>query len=127
MPLPRIELNRATPGLDPGSYQRSERGRGGSADRDVRVAENLLVVVRRSRSSVTNTGFEIVMLKWKEVLEAAMTEALGAEKGERTVGRLGYGSGYHDRTLIIRIGKSSCACRRTAPAVFGHAAKNTRP
>src|SRR5215469_7759666 len=105
MPLPRIELNRATPGLDPGSYQRSERGRGGSADRDVRVAENLLVVVRRSRSSVTNTGFEIVMLKWKEVLEAEMTEALGAEKGERTAERQGYRSGYYGRTLITRIGK----------------------
>src|SRR5690348_8969452 len=41
----------------------------------------------------------------EEVLEAEMTEALGAEKGERTVGRLGYRSGYYGRTLITRIGK----------------------
>src|SRR5215470_16639179 len=34
-----------------------------------------------------------------------MTEALGAEKGERTAGRLGYRSGYYGRTLITRIGK----------------------
>ena len=34
-----------------------------------------------------------------------MTEALGAEKGERTAGRLGYRSGYYDRTLVTRIGK----------------------
>src|SRR5512132_2078313 len=34
-----------------------------------------------------------------------MTEALGAEKGERTAGRLGYRSGYYGRTLITRVGK----------------------
>jgi putative transposase len=32
-----------------------------------------------------------------------MTEALGAKKGERTAGRLGYRSGYYDRTLITRV------------------------
>jgi putative transposase len=41
----------------------------------------------------------------QEVLEAEMTEALGAEKSERAVGRLGYRSGYYGRTLITRIGK----------------------
>jgi len=41
----------------------------------------------------------------QEVLEAEMTEALGAEKGERTAGRLGYRSGHYGRTLITRIGK----------------------
>src|SRR5205814_9986122 len=34
-----------------------------------------------------------------------MTEALGAEKGERSVGRQGYRSGYYGRTLITRVGK----------------------
>jgi putative transposase len=37
-------------------------------------------------------------------LEAEMTEALGAEKGERTETRLGYRSGYYGRTLITRVG-----------------------
>ena len=37
-------------------------------------------------------------------LEAEMTEALGAEKGERTEGRLGYRSGYYTRSLITRVG-----------------------
>jgi transposase-like protein len=41
----------------------------------------------------------------QEVLEAEMTEALGAGKGERTDGRLGYRSGYYGRSLITRIGK----------------------
>jgi putative transposase len=37
-------------------------------------------------------------------LEAEMTEALGAEKGERTESRLGYRSGYYARSLITRVG-----------------------
>src|SRR3979411_3265556 len=41
----------------------------------------------------------------QEVIEAEMTEALGAEKGERAAGRQGYRSGYYGRTLIKRAGK----------------------
>src|SRR5215475_7549034 len=41
----------------------------------------------------------------QEILEAEMTETLGAEKGERSEGRLGYRSGYYPRTLITRVGK----------------------
>jgi transposase-like protein len=41
----------------------------------------------------------------QEVLEAEMSEALGAEKGERVEGRLGYRSGYYVRSLITRVGK----------------------
>jgi hypothetical protein len=48
---------------------------------------------------------EIVRAVMQERLEAEMTDALGAEKGERTVARLGYRSGYYTRTLITRVGK----------------------
>lgn len=41
----------------------------------------------------------------QQVLEAEMEEALGADKGERTASRLGYRSGYHNRTLGTRVGK----------------------
>src|SRR6476620_10008685 len=41
----------------------------------------------------------------QETLEAEMTEALGAEKGERSEERLGYRSGYYTRSLITRVGK----------------------
>ena len=41
----------------------------------------------------------------QEVLEAEMTEAFGAEKGERAAGQQGYRSGYYGRTLITRVGK----------------------
>jgi putative transposase len=40
----------------------------------------------------------------QEVLEAEMTEALQAEKGERTPTRLGHRSGYYDRKLVSRVG-----------------------
>jgi putative transposase len=47
----------------------------------------------------------LVRAALQEVLEAEMTEALGAEKSERAAGRVGYRSGYYGRTLIPRIGK----------------------
>jgi putative transposase len=48
---------------------------------------------------------EIVRAVMQEMLEAEMTDALGAAKGERTAVRLGYRSGYYSRTLITRVGK----------------------
>src|SRR3954466_1530668 len=47
----------------------------------------------------------LVRTALQEVLEAEMTEALGAEKGERAAGRQGYRSGYYGRTLMPRVGK----------------------
>src|SRR5256884_6163813 len=47
----------------------------------------------------------VVRTALQEVLEAEMTETLGAEKGERAAGRQGYRSGYCGRTLITRVGK----------------------
>ena len=41
----------------------------------------------------------------QEVLEAEMTEALGAGKSERTGERAGYRSGYYNRKLVTRVGK----------------------
>ena len=40
----------------------------------------------------------------QEVLEAEMTEALQAEKNERTANRVGYRSGYYDRKFVTRVG-----------------------
>jgi putative transposase len=41
----------------------------------------------------------------EQVLEAEMSEALGAGKSERSDDRLGYRSGYYGRSLITRVGK----------------------
>lgn len=47
----------------------------------------------------------LVKASLEEVLEAEMTEALGASSGERTAGRMGYRAGYYSRGLVTRIGK----------------------
>ena len=47
----------------------------------------------------------VVRVALQEVLEAEMTQTVGAGKGERTPSRVGYRSGYYDRTLITRVGK----------------------
>ena len=41
----------------------------------------------------------------QEIMEAEMSEAVGAQKGERVEGRLGYRSGYYPRGLVTRVGK----------------------
>jgi putative transposase len=46
-----------------------------------------------------------VELLVQELLEAEMNEALGAQKGERTEGRMGYRSGYYVRNLVTRVGR----------------------
>ena len=47
----------------------------------------------------------IVRTVLQEVLEAEMTEALGAEPRERTDTRQGYRAGYYPRPLVTRVGK----------------------
>ena len=47
----------------------------------------------------------IVRAVLQEVLEQEMTDTLGAAKGERIEGRLGYRSGYYSRNLVTRVGK----------------------
>jgi transposase-like protein len=41
----------------------------------------------------------------QQILEAEMTEALGATKGQRSSARRGYRSGYYERSLVTRVGK----------------------
>src|SRR5512138_1629551 len=41
----------------------------------------------------------------QEILEQEMNDSIGAAKGERSPGRLGYRSGYYERSLITRVGK----------------------
>ena len=71
----------------------------------------------RSKRNAKSAGVEAVigqdgeMLKrliqeaLQQVLEAEMTETVGASPGERTTGRLGYRAGYYSRGLMTRIGK----------------------
>src|SRR3954470_9825008 len=68
---------------------------------------------------------EIVRAVLREVLEAEMTDVLGAAEGERTAARLGYRAGYYSRTLVTRVGKlelrvprAHCRCRLPPPPPF---------
>jgi putative transposase len=70
-----------------------KKGKAGSIDVKALLAEDTDFIRTLVRATV------------QEVLEVEMTAALGAEKGERTEGRLGYRSGYYGRTLITRVGK----------------------
>jgi len=69
------------------------QGKSGTIDVKALVAED-----EEFRRALVRTALQ-------EVLEAEMTEALGAAKGERAEGRQGYRSGYYGRTLITRVGK----------------------
>lgn len=48
---------------------------------------------------------ELMKAALEEILEAEMTEIVGAGRGERSPGRLGYRAGYYQRGLVTRIGK----------------------
>jgi putative transposase len=65
---------------------------------DVSAVKQLLAADKEFLKPLVQTALQ-------EVLEAEMTEAVGAEKGERSEGRLGYRSGYYTRSLITRVGK----------------------
>ena len=61
---------------------------------------NLQAVLERDADFIRAAMRSVV----QAALEAEMTEALGAEKGERTESRLGYRSGYYGRSLVTRVG-----------------------
>ncbi len=68
-------------------------------------AKPVIAAVNELFSKSPDSLREIVRAVMQEMLEAEMTDALGAEKGERTESRLGYRSGYYTRTLVTRVGK----------------------
>lgn len=55
---------------------------------------------------VQNHDFMQPLMQWllQEVLEAEMTDSLGAAKSERSEARQGYRSGYYPRRLVTRVG-----------------------
>ena len=68
-------------------------------------------MARKNRQDIRNllaqdqdTLRELVRIAVQELLEAEMTEHLGAQKGERTAERVGYRSGYYRRNFVTRVG-----------------------
>ncbi|MER9213846.1 IS256 family transposase, partial [Mesorhizobium sp. M0663] len=70
-------------------------------NRDVRLSRGELKALLLSDEDGFRQALQSVV---QEVLEAEMTEAIGAEKGERTAGRTSYRSGYYERKLVTRVG-----------------------
>jgi putative transposase len=70
-----------------------------------RTIKPVLALAKEAIASDAEGLKALMRAAFQEVLEAEMTEALGAAKGERTGRRLGYRSGYYERDLITRIGK----------------------
>ena len=69
--------------------------------REVRSEAVDLKALLRGDGDYLRTMVEAIV---QATLEAEMTEAVGAAKGERSAGRLGYRSGYYGRSLITRVG-----------------------
>ncbi len=61
---------------------------------------------------------ELVRHVMQEILEAEMTETIGAGPGERTEGRQGYRAGYYPRTLVTRVGKLESRIPRGPGGLF---------
>jgi len=57
----------------------------------------------------------------QEVLDAEMTEFLGADRNERSAERIGYRSGYYSRGLVTRIGKLELRVPRDRSGEFSTA------
>jgi transposase-like protein len=57
----------------------------------------------------------------QEVLDAEMTEFLGADRNERSAERMGYRSGYYSRGLVTRIGKLELRVPRDRSGEFSTA------
>lgn len=67
---------------------------------------NPVLAVAKDLFSQDSDGLrQLIQTVVQEVLEAEMSDALGAAKGERRDGRRGYRSGSYPRTIITRVGK----------------------
>jgi transposase-like protein len=72
------------------------------AKRDVNAA---IVSLKELLSGDDDFVREAVRGYLQDVLEEEMTATLGAGKGERSLGRLGYRSGYYERSLVTQVGR----------------------
>ncbi len=61
---------------------------------------------------------ELVQEVLNQILEAQATEAVGAERYERSEGRQGYRNGYRERKLIARVGTLSLRIPQIRDGVF---------
>ena len=81
---------------------------------DINVEKGLLSGLLSGQNGLAN----LVEAVLNQILEAQVTETLGADRHEHSEGRQGYRNGYRARTLYTRVGsRSPCKCHRLAMAV----------
>jgi len=82
---------------------------------DVSVSKELLPGLLSGQDGLA----KLVEVVLNQILEAQVSESLGADRHERSEERQGYRNGYRPRTLFTRVGPvTRCKCRRHAMAVF---------
>jgi len=84
------------------------------AEYEVSVKRELLKGLLSSRDGLAQLVEEIL----NQILEAQVSEALGAEKHERTEDRAGYRNGYRERTLYSRVGPLTLRVPQTRDGSF---------
>src|SRR6185295_2228742 len=83
------------------------------------MTERKLKVVRPRLEALVAQDRDLLKALVKEaldqLLQAEMTEFLGAAPGERSSERVGYCAGYYEQGLITRVGKIKLRYRAIAP------------
>ena len=84
------------------------------ADYDIKLNGNDLVGLLTENEAMSNLVETIV----NQVLDAQMSEHLGAERYEHSEERQGYRNGYRARTLYTRVGKLTLRVPQTRDGSF---------
>ena len=100
------------------------------------MTERKLKTVRPRLEALVAQDRDLLMALMKEaldqILQAEMTDFLGAARGERTAAREGYRAGYYERGLVTRVGKielriPSLACESSWASSSPDLASSRRP
>ena len=81
---------------------------------DIKLPKDKLVALLNENDAMA----ELVTSVINQVLEAQMSEHLGAERYAQTDERQVYRNGYRERKLYTRVGTLTLVCRRRAMAVL---------
>ena len=89
------------------------------------MTERKLKTVRPRLEALVSQDQDLLKALVKEaldqILQAEMTEFLGAAPGERSAARLGYRAGYYERGLVTRVGKIELRVPRDRSGEFSTA------
>ena len=92
------------------------------------ITEKKLKTVRPRLKALVAQDRDLLKTLVKEaldqILQAKITESLGAAPGERSANRLGYRAGHYERGLITRVGKIELRVPRDRAGQFSTASSS---